>query len=169
MLLYPKIYLEKVTDLSKETVFENKIKGIILDVDNTLLDFDKNLLPNADAWCEELKKDGIKLIIVSNSNKEEKVKSVAEKLDIPYVFFAIKPFKKGFKKAKQILELEADEIAVIGDQIFTDVLGANRMKMFPILVKPLAEKDYFITIIKRPLENLIIKKYMKSITKEKEK
>ena len=73
--------------------------------------------------------------------------------------------KKGFKKAQKMLGLENREIAAVGDQIFTDVIGANRMKMFSILVEPIEEKDIWVTQVKRPIENYIKKKYLK--TKEK--
>ena len=72
----------------------------------------------------------------------------------------MKPFKQGFKKAKEKLNLSNEKIAVVGDQIFTDIIGANRMKMFPILVEPLKEKDIFITLVKRPIENFIKRKYL---------
>lgn len=88
---------------------------------------------------------------------------VASKLDVPYTFFAMKPLKKGLNIAKNSMKIESENIAVVGDQIFTDVLGANISKMFSILVKPIAEKDIFITVIKRPLERHIIKQYEKSI------
>lgn len=159
MLLYPKLYVQKATDVTIDIVKENKIKGIILDVDNTLIDYDKNFLEGIDKWCEEMKKQDIKFCIASNSNKKEKVEKVANKLDIPYVFFATKPFKRGLLKAKEKLELPEENIAVIGDQIFTDIIGANRCHMFSILTKPLAEKDILITVLKRPIENYIIKKY----------
>ena len=73
--------------------------------------------------------------------------------------FALKPFKKGLKKAAEKLNEKPENIAAIGDQIFTDVIGANRLKMFSILVKPLDEKDIFITLIKRPFERFILKRY----------
>ena len=96
-----------------------------------------------------------------NSNNKEKVEQVAKKLDIPYIYFSMKPLKAGFKKAKNILNLPNEQIAVVGDQILTDIIGANRMKMFSILVKPIAEKDIWITRLKRPLENKIIENYNK--------
>ena len=86
---------------------------------------------------------------------------LAKKLDIPYLYFGKKPLKMGFKKAKKLLEIENNsEIAVVGDQIFTDILGANRVKMIPILVQPISRKDLWYTRIKRPLEDLIIKRYL---------
>ena len=104
---------------------------------------------------------GIKLCILSNSNKVDKIKGVADKLEIPFIYFAKKPFKSGFKKAMELLGLEAENIAVVGDQIMTDVIGANRSHMFSILVKPIEDKDYLLTKIKRPLEKLIIKRYLR--------
>ena len=71
----------------------------------------------------------------------------------------------GLNKAKNIMGLKSEEVAVVGDQIFTDVLGANRCKMFSILVEPIKEKDILITIIKRPIENFIKSKYKKNDTK----
>lgn len=76
---------------------------------------------------------------------------------------AKKPFKGGFLKAKEKLGLAEKNIAAIGDQIFTDVVGANRCNMFSILVEPISKKDLLITKWKRPLENWIIKRYLKSI------
>ena len=83
-------------------------------------------------------------------------------MDIPYIRFATKPLKRGFKKAQEYLDIPNENIAAIGDQIFTDVIGANRCKMFSILVEPVDKKDLWMTKIKRPLENIVIKKYLKS-------
>lgn len=162
MILYPKLYLNKVTDITINILKKHNIKGLILDVDNTLLDLDKNILEGAEEWCKELQGQGVKFYVVSNSNKKEKVKMVASKLGIPYIFFAMKPLKKGLNEAKNGMNIPNENIAVVGDQIFTDVLGANRCKMTSILVKPIAEKDIFITVIKRPLEKYIIKQYEKT-------
>lgn len=161
MLLYPNLYLKNTTEITEEILINNNIKGIILDVDNTLLYYDKTMLKNVDTWCKVLKNKGIKFCIVSNSNNKEKIKMIASKLDIPYISFGMKPLKIGLNKAKKILKLESPQIAVVGDQIFTDVFGANRSKMFSILVEPLETKDIFITRIKRPIEEAIIRKYIK--------
>lgn len=161
MLLYPNLYLKNVKEIEYETLKQNGIKGLILDVDNTLLDYYKNMLDGLETWCEEMKQKGIKFCIASNSNNRDKVDKVSKKLGIPYIFFAKKPLKGGLNKAAKLMELQNKEVAVVGDQIFTDVLGANRCKMFSILVDPINEKDMFVTIIKRPIENLIKKNYKK--------
>ncbi len=166
-MIYPNEYLDSVKDIDIDFLKKNQIKGLIMDVDNTLIDFDKKMLEGAEEWVENLKKNHIKFCILSNSNKLEKVKKVADKLDMPFIYFAKKPFKSGFKKAKNILELDEKNIAVVGDQIMTDVIGANRSNMFSILVKPIKEKDYLVTKIKRPLEKLIINNYLKKKERKK--
>ena len=146
MKVYPKIYLNNVREISIEFLKENKIKGLILDVDNTLIDLEKNMPKGTKKWCEELKQEGIQFCILSNSNKKEKIEKIGKELGIKYFYFAMKPLKRGFKKAVKYFyekNIEIENIAVVGDQIFTDILGANRMKLYPILVEPIiVEKDY---------------------------
>lgn len=161
MDIYPDLYLKSVKNINSTLLRKNNIKGLILDVDNTLIDYDKNLINGAEKWCNDLKNDGIKCIIVSNSNKKTKVSEVAKKLDIDYIMFAKKPLKSGFKRALNLLELKPEQVAVVGDQLSTDIIGAKRMKMFSILVEQVGKKDILITKIKRPIEKAIMNKYLK--------
>lgn len=163
MIVYPNFYFKNVTEITIEFLKENNIDALILDVDNTLLDFDLKYVEGLEKWYKNISKNNIKCMIVSNSNKTKKVEMVAEFLNIPYIKFATKPLKRGFKKALKILDIPNKNVAAVGDQIFTDVIGANRMKMVSILVEPLAEKDIWMTRLKRPIENFVIKKYLKKI------
>ena len=165
MNIYPKELLNKVEEISIEFIQKNKLKALILDVDNTLIDYNKNLSEEKIQWAKNLKGQGVKLYILSNSNNKEKVEKVANTLNIPYVLFARKPFKKGFLAIQKELQLNSEQIGVVGDQIFTDVLGGNRCKMFTILVEPIDKKDLLITAWKRPIEEKIKQKFKK--TKEK--
>ena len=166
MIFYPKAYLNKVTDIDLEFLRQRNIKGLLIDIDNTLITKDGRVIENLEEWAKKLREEGkIKLCILSNTNKKEKVKTVAEKLGIEYMYFAKKPLKSGFKKVQEKLKEPSQNIAVVGDQIFTDIVGGNRCKMFTILVEPIAEKDIWITMVKRPLENAIKKKYHKNIDK----
>lgn len=122
MILYPDTYVTNVKKITIELLNKNNIKGLLLDVDNTLIDFELKMLEGAKDWINTLKENNFKLCILSNTNKIEKVKMVAKELDIPYINFAKKPLKKGFKKGAELLELQPDQIAVVGDQIMTDVL-----------------------------------------------
>ena len=166
MFIYPNEYLNKVEEITIEFLQKNKIKALILDIDNTLIDYNKNLSPNVEKWVKELKGQGTKIYLLSNTNQKEKVKKVADKLQLPYEYLAKKPFKSGFRKVQKKLNEKSERIAVVGDQIFTDVIGGNRCDMFTILVDPIDKKDYWYTAWKRPLENMIKKNYKNKRTKE---
>lgn len=166
-MLYPKEYLNSVKDINIDLLNKNNIKGLILDVDNTLINLDKKMPAGVSDWARNVKSNGIKICILSNSNNIKKVGEVAKIIDVPYIFFGKKPLKSGFLRAKEILKLNNENIAVVGDQIFTDIVGANRCNMFSILVKPIEEKDYLITRIKRPIEKFIIRQYEKNKIKKK--
>ena len=167
MILYPRELLGKVEEITIQFIQKNKLKALILDVDNTLIDYYGNLSEDKIKWAQNLKGQGVKLHILSNTNKKQKVENVAKALDVPYSLFAKKPSKSGFLKVQKQLNLEPEQIGVVGDQIFTDVIGGNRCKMFTILVEPIEKKDLLITAWKRPLEEKIKQKYRK--TKEKQK
>ena len=167
--IYPNLYLKKVEDITIEQLLKNKIKALILDVDNTLIDINKNLSEDIVFWAKQMKGQGIKLYILSNTNDKKKVETIAQKLDIPYKHFALKPLKKGFKFIQKELKINPENIGVVGDQIFTDVLGGNRNNMFTILVEPINnQKDYWYTAWKRPIENKIKNKIKANEEKNKD-
>ena len=169
MILYPNIHFEKIEQITIEFLQKNKIKALILDVDNTLIDYNRKIDENIIKWAKELKGQGTKLYILSNTNHKEKVEDVANKLGIPYRNLAKKPFKSGFLKAQKDIGEKPENIAVVGDQIFTDVIGGNRCKMFTILVEPIDKKDFWYTAWKRPIENKIKKRYLKQKNKNTKK
>ncbi len=158
-MLKPDAHFEKITGISIEFFKEHNIKGIILDIDNTILDLDKKPVEGIETWVDILKKNNIKLCIASNSINKEKLDNISQKLDIPYIARSLKPLKSGLKKAINIINITPEQVAEIGDQVFTDVLGANRMKMLSILVKPLSPEKHFISELKRKIERLVLKKY----------
>ena len=161
MILYPKAYFEKVELITIEFLQKNKLKALILDIDNTLIDYNRNISENVVKWAKDLKGQGTKLYILSNTNKKQKVEEIAKILQIPYQYLAKKPLKSGFLKVQKAIGEKKENIAVVGDQIFTDIIGGNRCKMFTILVDPIDKKDYWYTAWKRPLENKIKEKYKK--------
>lgn len=165
MILYPDAHFQSVKEIKLDFLQKNKIKALILDVDNTLIDYDKNLEEDVIKWAKELKEQGIKLFILSNSNKKEKVQNVAKKMEIDYEYFAKKPLKCGFQKVQKKLDEKSENIGIVGDQIFTDVIGGNRCNMFTILVEPIDKKDIWLTRIKRPIEELIKDRYKKTTEK----
>lgn len=104
--LYPDFYLENVLQITPEFCKKNNIKGLILDIDNTLIDIDRKMLKGAIEWHKSIVDFGIKTIIVSNTSKLDKASKVANDLGIEFINFAKKPSKKGFIKAKGKLRIK---------------------------------------------------------------
>lgn len=159
MILYPNAYFKRIEEITIQFLKKQNIKLLILDVDNTLIDYHQNLSGEVKQWLKDLQGQGMKLYLLSNSNKKEKVKKIADEFGIPYRVFAKKPLKSGFLKVQKQMKEKTENIAVIGDQIFTDVIGGNRCGFFTILVEPIHEKDYWFTAWKRPIEEKIKNNY----------
>lgn len=156
MVLFPDLKYEDVSSIKIDVLKEKKIQGIVLDVDNTLIDFRRNMKEAVKDWVKQLKENQMQVCILSNSNKIDKIKKVAETLQIDYFYNAKKPMKTGFKKVLKMTNLLPEQVAVVGDQVFTDVWGANRMKMLSIYVTPISKEEHWYTKIKRPLEKMIL-------------
>lgn len=153
-MIKPNVEFDIITDIGVDFLKENNIKGLILDVDNTLIDLSRNKIDGLDDWIDSIIKSGIKIAVVSNGRKKKQIDLLTKKHGLIYVFFALKPFKSGIKKAKKELNLCYNEIAEIGDQIFTDVWVSNRTKMFSILTKPVEMEKSFLQKFKRRIEDL---------------
>ena len=157
---YADAYFNNITDISPDYLKSKGIKGIILDIDNTLIGHnvpmpDEKILTH----LRYLESAGLKLCVVSN-NKYERVKSFSEKIGVAYfVHDALKPRARGYNLASQEMGLKMESIAAVGDQIFTDVWGARRAGCFAILTKPLHKGgEGFLIAIKRILEKPFIDK-----------
>lgn len=133
-------------------------RGIICDIDNTLLPWDQDIPEKKMVqWLEEASNRGIKVVLLSNA-LPRRARSLSQQLGIPARAQAVKPRRRGFRKALEILGLEPEEVVVVGDQLFTDIWGGNRMGMYTILVSPQDDKEFFSTRILRFLEIKIRKK-----------
>lgn len=156
-LLYPKLYVPSVHDINLDDLLGRGIRSVLFDLDNTLVPRDVNRFsPEIACWFRELKDRGFKLCIVSN-NSPGRVCSLAGPMDIPYVCRAVKPRKRPFRRAMELLGASPGETAVIGDQIFTDILGGNRLGLYTILVVPMSGKEYWATeLINRRLEKIVL-------------
>lgn len=159
MLLYPNFYYKNVQSINLEELDKIGIKGIILDVDNTLIDYKRIMPDGIKEWVKSAKEKKFKVCILSNSNRKDKISKVAEDLDIEYLMCAKKPMKSGYIKALDMLKLPSEKCIAIGDQVFTDVIGANRMKIVSAYVEPINEKEYWYTKWKRPIEAWILNAY----------
>ena len=158
---YPALKVNYLADLKPDDLLERGLKGLLHDLDNTLVEWGGvEVSPETAAWVEKMKKAGLKLCIVSNA-LEERVKTVGETLGVPWVSQAVKPRKYPFKKALALLETEPKETATAGDQLFTDIWGGNRMALFTIWTTPLSTKELLFTRLVRRLEKIVAKKLQK--------
>jgi hypothetical protein len=143
-------------DIELQTLKTWGIKGIIFDLDNTIIPWDRpNMSPEIIQWLNGLVAQGFKLCLVSN-NMGKRVKKIADSFAIPFVARAYKPAKSGFRQAIVTMELTEGQVAVVGDQLFTDVLGGNRLGLCTIWVAPLTSKEFIGTRITRRLEKLAV-------------
>lgn len=131
---------------------ENGIEVVLTDLDNTLIGWDeKEIDETLLSWVNSLKDEGIKIVLVSNNN-EHRIKEAAAQLDVPYVYPGLKPLHKGFKAAQQLLNFDKSKTVMVGDQLLTDILGANTFGIRTIIVKPRKESDAWKTRINRFFE-----------------
>ncbi|HEY4549307.1 MAG TPA: YqeG family HAD IIIA-type phosphatase [Bacillus sp. (in: firmicutes)] len=157
----PNQHVKSILDIHPKDLQEKGIKGIITDLDNTLVEWDRpNATPRVIKWFEEMKKNQIKVTIVSNNN-EERVKSFSDPLDIAFIFRAKKPLSLAFHRATKQMNIKKEETVVIGDQLLTDVLGGNRGGFHTILVVPVAQTDGMATKFNRMVERKILNWFRK--------
>lgn len=158
-VLRPDFQYESLQDIKVEDLLAEGIKGLLLDLDNTIAPWnDKSLTREVIDWFEKIKTLGIKACIVSNNTLPDRVSAVADVLGILYVYNAAKPRKKAFYMGLEALGMKSTEVAVIGDQIFTDVFGGNRLGIKTILVFPIDEREFAGTKILRFMERLVGRK-----------
>jgi uncharacterized protein len=157
----PNQHVKSIFEITPESLKANGIKGIITDLDNTLVEWDRPLAtPKLVSWFEDMKKSNIAVTIVSNNN-ENRVKAFSDPLNIPFIFEARKPMTRAFHRALKQMGLQKKEIVVIGDQLLTDVLGGNRGGFHTILVIPVAKTDGLITKFNRLVERRILNWFRK--------
>ncbi|MGL5512638.1 MAG: YqeG family HAD IIIA-type phosphatase [Sporomusa sp.] len=155
-LLTPCLVVDTLYDIDLDMLKRRGIRGIILDLDNTIIPWNSpDLCPNMRNWLSQLEGHGLKLCLVSN-NKEKRVSQIAAQCGAPFIARALKPFPTGFRQAVNTMALDPVQVAVVGDQLFTDMLGGNRLGLFTIWVKPLTTQEFFGTKITRQLEKLAV-------------
>ena len=163
--LIPQIHINSPYELDIEILKKNYIEGIIIDIDNTLVPWsEKYADQRVIDLVNMLIKEGYKLCILSNGTKN-RVSVFNKDLKLPAVHNAAKPSRAAFNKALGFLGTKPQNTAVIGDQIFTDILGGNRLGLFTILVVPQSSKEFLWTRFVRQIEKLVLKRYKHLINK----
>ncbi|HMM20258.1 MAG TPA: YqeG family HAD IIIA-type phosphatase [Selenomonadales bacterium] len=156
-LLCPYRVVDSLYDINFEELEAQGVRGIIFDLDNTIIPWDSfDMCPQIAEWLMMLQLRGFKVCIVSN-NWRKRVREIADRFGFPFISRAYKPAKSGFRSALKAMGLEPHETAVVGDQLFTDVLGGNRLGLRTIWVKPLSSREFIGTRIHRRLEKLAVR------------
>ncbi|MDR1892223.1 MAG: YqeG family HAD IIIA-type phosphatase [Oscillospiraceae bacterium] len=159
-LLLPRLFLENITFLTPEMLQRRGISALALDVDNTLARPKiKTPFPGVCDWLVGMKAAGIKLVIVSNA-LPKRVRPLAEDLGLPFISLACKPFPIALFRAEKKLGAGRKQLALAGDQVFTDTLAAKLAGVFSVLVRPGVPEKHWIYRLKRQLESRIIKRYV---------
>lgn len=151
----PDQYVPSVYDIEINDLKKRGIKGIITDLDNTLVEWDrKDATEELLEWLQKLKDADFEVVIVSNNN-EKRVHTFAAPHGLTFIHSAKKPFSKAFKAACKLMDIKKSETVVIGDQLLTDILGGNRAGFHTILVVPVASTDGILTKFNRSIEQKV--------------
>ncbi len=152
----PTVACDKITDLTPEFIKSMGIKAVLLDVDNTITSYiSKEPFPGSIELIRKLESEGISVYIVSNNKSKKRIKAVAEKFDLPFVNVAMKPLPVGFIRAKAKLRVKFSECLVVGDQIYTDIIGANLCGMKSVLLTPIEPESGWSFKLRRKHETKI--------------
>lgn len=157
----PDKYFKSIYDINYKALKKSGIKCLIFDLSNTLVPENiKSPTRKVKDLFEDLKDMDFKLVIMSNNFKSE-VAPFKELLCVDSCYLSFKPLKRKYKKVLKVYDLKDTEIACIGDQLFFDICGANRMGFTSILVNPISTDEFAVTKFNRKLENLFIKRLTK--------
>lgn len=166
--LYPDHYVPSAYDIPYKELYEKGKRALIFDIDNTLVEHGAPANERAIALMERLKGLGFRVCLLSN-NKEPRVKSFNENIGVDYIFKAGKPKRSGYEQAMRLMGSGKEDTVFIGDQIFTDVCGANLSGLETYLVEPIDKKEEIQIVLKRWLEKPILYFYKRSCKRKQKK
>lgn len=159
---YPKKMIDSTYEIPFAQYAGEGIRGVIFDIDNTLVPHNAPADERAKALFQQLHNLGMKTCLLSN-NKEPRVASFAKEVESFYIYKAGKPGIGGYERAMETMGTNRETTIFVGDQLFTDVYGANRAGLYSILVRPINPKEEIQIVLKRYLEKPILYFYKKSI------
>ena len=162
---YPDVYLDSTYEIDFEVLYREGFRGVIFDIDNTLVPHGAPADARSIALFERLRTIGFESVLLSN-NKEPRVKMFRDKVQSRYIYKAGKPGKKGYLRAMELMQTEPSDTLFVGDQLFTDVWGAKRMGILTYLVKPIHPKEEIQIVIKRRLEWIVLFFYRRSLKRQ---
>ncbi len=165
-IFYPDDYVNSTFTINYKLLYEKGFRGILFDIDNTLVPHGAPADERAVKFFHYLRKIGFLTCIISN-NDEPRVKSFCDDVDSPYIYKAGKPLPGGYKKGIELLGTTKENTLFIGDQIFTDVWGAREAGLYTILVEPIHPKEEIQIVLKRFLERIVLFFYRRQRRKKR--
>jgi HAD superfamily phosphatase (TIGR01668 family) len=151
----PDLIVSSIDEIPLDEMEAAGVRGFMFDLDNTLVEhYGEVATPEVVTWLGAARKRGFKFTMVTNAVPERAV-PMAERLDMPCVHTARKPLRRGLRSGLRLLELPPDEVAMVGDQLFTDVWAGRRLGTYTIWVRVEEPEEPFLTAFKRPLERLL--------------
>lgn len=163
---YPKRIADSSYVINYQRLYDEGYRGIIFDIDNTLVEHGADADQRAIDLIARLRKIGFQVCLISN-NKEERVSRFNKKIKVKYIHNAQKPARKNFIRATKLMGTTIENTVFVGDQLFTDVWGANRVGMLTYFVKPIGPKEEIQIVLKRKLERIVLRQYRKDLKRGK--
>ena len=163
---YPDIYVSSAYEIDFQKYYDSGYRGILFDIDNTLVPHGAPADGRSIALIGKLKKMGFRILFLSN-NKEPRVKMFNDAVGADYIYKAGKPGIKSYLQAMEILKTDVKTTLFVGDQLFTDVWGARRAGIFSILVQPIDKKEEIQIVLKRYLEKIVLAVYKRRGIKDR--
>lgn len=161
-IFYPKRMAESAYEIPYKKLYDSGIRGVIFDIDNTLVPHGAPADQRALSLFADFHRMGMKTCLLSN-NKEPRVASFAAQVDSPYIYKGGKPSVKGYEESMKKMGTTVSDTIFVGDQLFTDVYGANRTGLYSYLVKPIHPKEEIQIVLKRYLEAIVLFFYKRSL------
>lgn len=161
---YPDEYLDSAYEVDYEGLYQRGFRGVIFDIDNTLVPHGAPADERSIALFERLRRIGLESVLLSN-NKEPRVKSFNDKVHSRYLYKAGKPGREGYRRAMELMGTTPETTFFVGDQLFTDVWGAKRTGVLTYLVKPIHPKEEIQIVLKRRLEWIVLFFYRRSLSR----
>lgn len=155
---YPSERIKSTYDIDFKALYESGIRGLIFDIDNTLVPHGAPCTKESDALMQSLLDIGFKVMLLSN-NKAPRVELFIQNVKLDYISKANKPGKKNYLRAVEMMGLTKEEVVFIGDQLFTDLWGSKKAGIRNILVEPIDSKEEIQIVLKRILERIVLKEY----------
>lgn len=155
----PDEHVQSVTELTPEHLHARGVRALLVDLDNTITPWrSRQVPPEVEAWIRQMQDAGFLLCFVSNTRNRDRLRWLSERLGVPYARGPMKPRRAMLRRALEMLGVEPQHAAIVGDQLFTDIWGGNRLGIYTIWVHPMHSREFIGTKCSRLVEQWLLKR-----------